>query len=70
MNHKKKLKIKPFERTLGNASLSHIVADECYGRLMMLNCYWSDRKRLYRAEYECALCGMTIKSGHNKPGEK
>lgn len=66
MNHKKQLK--PFERTLGNASLGHICAGECYGRLMMVECQWNDKKRIYMATYECAVCGKIVVTGHRKSG--
>ena len=66
MNHKKKLK--PFDRLLGNASLGHIQADGCYGRMMMVTYRRNDSTNYYRARYRCAVCGKIIDSGHGKPG--
>jgi len=62
------MKLKPFVRTLGNASLAHIMADGCCGRLKMTQCTWGDTTHHYTAIYECVICGKTIESIHNKPG--
>lgn len=69
MRHK--MNLKPFVRTLGNAVIAHIQADNCPGgRLMLKECQWDDKKHEYSATYKCALCGRTIESVHNKSGEK
>jgi len=68
MRHK--MNLKPFVRMLGNASLAHIMTNQCYGRLMLVGCWWDDKKHKYGATYECKLCGKIAASGHNKPGDE
>ena len=76
MRHK--MNLKPFVRTAGNAVLAHIQADDCYGRLMLVECQWDDKPQnpalleqpRYMAKYECAKCGKIVDSQHNKPGDQ
>ncbi len=68
MQPRHKMKLDPSERMLGNASLAHILANGCYGRLKMKS-YQSDNEAgRYAAKYECVKCGKIIESQHNKPG--
>ncbi len=70
MKANRRIAVKPFDRLMGNAVLTHILADRCSGRMIMREFDEFDGTQALGARYaglfECAICGNKVVSKTNK----
>jgi len=62
------MKLNPSDRLMGNASLAHILADGCYGRMALMRWQFNGNTQAAEATYMCQTCNKIVESRHNKHG--